>query len=192
MRGSLREHMALKGKRARFAVEYLKDCNATQAAIRAGYTEESARNQGYRLKTNDDVLEAIEAGAARILKKLDLGVERIVGETARIAVADIADLVDEDELPLPLPRLPVSGRRAVASVKFSREKIEVKTEGETTTTTRLETIEIKFWDKLRALELLAKFKGLLKPEVKVEAGDSWRAVLLRMNAEDREQGTDDA
>jgi len=46
------------------------------------------------------------------------------------------------------------------------------------------TTEIKFRDKLRGLELLAKLKGLLKPEVKVEAGDSWKAVLLRMNAED--------
>ncbi len=52
--------------------------------------------------------------------------------------------------------------------------------------------EIKFWDKLRALELLAKLKGLLKPEVKVEAGDSWKAVLQRMHAEDQEQGADDA
>jgi len=47
--------MALTGKQKLFANEYLIDLNATQAAIRAGYSEKTARSQGQRLLTNVDI-----------------------------------------------------------------------------------------------------------------------------------------
>lgn len=47
-------------KQKRFAIEYLADANATQAAIRAGYAEVSAHTTGYRLLKNDDVSKFIE------------------------------------------------------------------------------------------------------------------------------------
>lgn len=49
----------MKVKHQRFCEEYIKDNNATQAAIRAGYAPASARNQANRLMTNDDVLKNI-------------------------------------------------------------------------------------------------------------------------------------
>ena len=52
---------SLKDERQiRFVEEYLKDLNATQAAIRAGYSEKTARSQGARLLTNVDIEEAIQ------------------------------------------------------------------------------------------------------------------------------------
>lgn len=51
--------MALSGKIERFCEEYLVDYNATQAAIRAGYKEKSAANQGSRLLKNDEVLARV-------------------------------------------------------------------------------------------------------------------------------------
>lgn len=51
--------MALSGKIERFCEEYLVDYNATQAAIRAGYKENSAANQGSRLLKNDEVLARV-------------------------------------------------------------------------------------------------------------------------------------
>ena len=53
--------MTLKPKQQRFADEYLVDLNATQAAIRAGYSKKTARSQGERLLTNVDVAAAIQA-----------------------------------------------------------------------------------------------------------------------------------
>ncbi len=44
--------MALSKKQKKFADEYLIDCNATQAAIRAGYSEKTANEQGARLLAN--------------------------------------------------------------------------------------------------------------------------------------------
>lgn len=51
--------MALSGKIERFCEEYLVDYNATQAAIRAGYKENSAANQGSRLLKNDEVFARV-------------------------------------------------------------------------------------------------------------------------------------
>jgi len=51
--------MNLKPKRKRFVSEYLIDLNATQAAIRAGYSEKTANEQGARLLANVSVQAAI-------------------------------------------------------------------------------------------------------------------------------------
>lgn len=49
----------LTDKQELFAREFIKDLNATQAAIRAGYSERSSRNQGARMMANDDILQRI-------------------------------------------------------------------------------------------------------------------------------------
>ena len=50
----------LTNKQKAFIAEYLIDFNATQAAIRAGYSEKTARSQGQRLLTNVDILELVQ------------------------------------------------------------------------------------------------------------------------------------
>lgn len=50
----------LNDKQRRFAHEYIVDLNATKAAIRAGYSEKTARSQGQRLLTNVDILKLVE------------------------------------------------------------------------------------------------------------------------------------
>ena len=56
-------------KRQRFVDEYLVDLNATQAAIRAGYSSKTARAQGQRMLTNVDIQQALtEVSQERILR----------------------------------------------------------------------------------------------------------------------------
>ncbi len=52
--------IALTEKQKRFADEYLVDCNATQAAIRAGYNERSAKSNCTRLLNNKEIKIYIE------------------------------------------------------------------------------------------------------------------------------------
>ncbi len=52
--------VGLTARQSRFVDEYLKDLNATQAAIRAGYSEKTARAQGQRLLTNVDIEAAVQ------------------------------------------------------------------------------------------------------------------------------------
>ena len=58
-------NITMTPKQQRFVQEYLVDLNATQAAVRAGYSEKTARSQGQRLLTNVDIAMAIEVGQAK-------------------------------------------------------------------------------------------------------------------------------
>ena len=59
-------------KQQRFVTEYLIDLNATQAAIRAGYSRKTAQQQGSRLLTNVVVKRAIAAQQDRQLKSVEV------------------------------------------------------------------------------------------------------------------------
>lgn len=56
----------LNPRQARFVDEFLVDLNATQAAIRAGYSEKTAESQGSRLLSNAKIADAIQARQAAI------------------------------------------------------------------------------------------------------------------------------
>lgn len=70
----------LTAKQARFKDEYLIDNNATQAAIRAGYSKKTAKSQGQRLLTNVDVAAAIKVGQKDIAKRNGLTIDDILDE----------------------------------------------------------------------------------------------------------------
>lgn len=77
----------LTGKQQRFVSEYLIDGNATQAAIRAGYSEKTANPQGNRLLANVSVSAAIKAGQKNIAKRNDLTVDDLVRELEEARIA---------------------------------------------------------------------------------------------------------
>jgi phage terminase small subunit len=68
----------LNAKQTRFVAEYLKDQNATQAAIRAGYSPKTAKQIGSRLLTNVDVKAAFTAKQTKLLDKLELTAESLI------------------------------------------------------------------------------------------------------------------
>jgi hypothetical protein len=72
-------------KQQRFSAEYLSDLNATQAAIRSGYSAKTAYSQGQRLLKHDEVAAEIAHGQARAAKRADYGLERVLAELASLA-----------------------------------------------------------------------------------------------------------
>lgn len=67
-----------EARREIFIREYLKDLNATRAAIAAGYSENGARVQGVRLLTNPNVKKRIEQLLAKKTEKLDITVDYVL------------------------------------------------------------------------------------------------------------------
>ena len=59
-------------KQARFVAEYLVDCNATQAAIRAGYSKKTAYSIGQRLMRDPDIQGEIQAGMSGLQERTEL------------------------------------------------------------------------------------------------------------------------
>lgn len=68
----------LTPKQEAFVREYLVDLNATQAAIRAGYSPKTAREQASRLLSNVNVMDAISAGKAARAEKLEVTAEQVL------------------------------------------------------------------------------------------------------------------
>lgn len=81
----------LTDKQEKFVLEYLVDLNATQAAIRAGYSEDTAKQQGSRLLTNVDVRAAVNRQQAAAAEKIELTVSGIT--TRLLAIADKSEIL---------------------------------------------------------------------------------------------------
>ena len=85
----------LTPKQQRFVAEYLVDLNATQAAIRAGYSAKTAEQQGPRLLGNVGVATAIAAGMRARSEQTGIDAKWVLRRLGEQAEADLADLYDE-------------------------------------------------------------------------------------------------
>ena len=81
--------MALNLQQAKFLKAYLKSGNATQAAIEAGYSENTARQIGSELLTKPDIKAAVE----KAINKLEISAENVLAEIAKLAFSNMGDYV---------------------------------------------------------------------------------------------------
>lgn len=161
----------LSQRHARFVAEYLVDYNATQAAIRAGYTPRSAAATGHELLRNPKIAAALAAGQQKLLDQAELSAGRILQELSRIAISDIRGAFDAAGNLIQVNSLSDAIAPAVAAVEVVTRSIG---EGE------VEYVhKIKFWDKLKALELLAKRLGLVK-ELHEHTGKDGKPIETRV------------
>ena len=84
----------LTPKQARFCEEYLVDLNATQAAIRAGYSVESAGSIGSENLTKPEIRARIETAMAERSKRTGINADRVLRELGRIAFVNPKDVLD--------------------------------------------------------------------------------------------------
>jgi len=85
---------SLTPKQQAFVTEYLIDLNATQAAIRAGYSAATAQEQGSRLLSNAKVAVAIDAGKIERANRNKATAEWVIEEFRKIAAADPNELIE--------------------------------------------------------------------------------------------------
>ena len=83
-------------KQARFVTEYTVDCNAKQAAIRAGYAPRSAEGTTSRMLRNAKVSAAVAKAQAARFQKVELTAESILREAGALAFSNLQDLVDDE------------------------------------------------------------------------------------------------
>ena len=141
-------------KQKRFIEEYLIDLNATQAAIRAGYSPDTAKSIGSENLTKPDITAQIARAMAERSRRTGVNADRVIMELAKIAFVNANDVIDPKTATIKEGALP-EDTAAIQSVK-------VKTFGED----GLER-EIKMADKLKALELLGKHLGMLRDKLEV-------------------------
>ena len=83
----------LNEKQKQFVREYLIDLNATQAAIRAGYSEKTARSQGQRLLTHVDIAAAIKVAQDERIERTEITADRVLEELAKIGFSNMQDYI---------------------------------------------------------------------------------------------------
>lgn len=143
-------------KQQRFINEYLIDLNATQAAIRAGYSVKTANEQGAQNLAKLSIQQAISEKMAERSRRTGVNQDRVVLELAKIAFVKITDVVDlegriredanEDDL------------ACIESMKYK--------ESESDTSSSVGR-EVKISSKLKALELLGKHLGMWNDKLDV-------------------------
>ena len=85
--------MSLTDKQRRFVEEYLSDLNATQAAIRAGYSQTTARQTGSENLSKPDVADAIAEAMAARSERTEITQDQVLTELAKIGFHDIRKAV---------------------------------------------------------------------------------------------------
>ena len=108
----------LSPKQRAFVSEYLIDRNATQAAVRAGYSRKTANEQGARLLANVSVRAAIDAAQADLAFRAGVTAEQVLRERRRIALFDPRRLFDADGSPIPIQDLDDDVVAAIAGIEI--------------------------------------------------------------------------
>lgn len=168
----------LTAKQQRFCDEYLIDLNATQAAIRAGYSKKTANEQGARLLVNVSIQKKIFELQKEREKRTEITQDSVLHELALIAFAkasDYARVVEKDAMvevdgnmvpvldedgnqvkyrtvePILTDELTEDQKKAIAVIKKGRDGFEIKP-----------------YSKIQALELLGKHLGMFTDKVEVK------------------------
>ncbi len=148
----------LTEKQQCFIDEYLIDLNATQAAVRAGYSVKTAQEQSARLLSKVMVQQAISEAMAERSRRTGINQDRILIELARIALLNPKALVNLEDATVN-PEASPDDLAAIASVKVKRFPTKDGGEG-------IER-EVKFYDKIKAIELLGKHLGMFKDRIEL-------------------------
>jgi phage terminase small subunit len=147
--------MALTAKQRRFVDEYLKDLNATQAAIRTGYSQKTARQMGAENLSKPVIQAAIAESMADRSSRTGITADRVLQELSRLAFLDIRKAFNADGSLKPLHELDDDTAAAVAGM----DVVEIGSGDSVVGVTK----KIKLSDKKGALELVMRHLGMLSP-----------------------------
>ena len=149
----------LTPKQTLFVAEYLVDQNATQAAIRAGYSKKTAQPASSRLLSNVMVQAAIDQRLERALAKVDRRVEDVLLAIQRHVLADghadPGDFFDEDNNRKPIRDMSPAARMNIGGFDVVKRNL---TSGDGVVDT---VIKVKTRDQSRYVEMGAKYLGML-------------------------------
>ena len=145
----------LTDKQKRFCEEYVIDLNATQSAIRAGYSEKTAGSQGQRLLQNVEIQNEINAINGKRSAKTGITAERVLTELGKIAFSDLKQYLSFDENGVRFKDSKEVDGTLISEVS-SQETVTRRGSGDNEEETVRVNLKMKLHDKMKALELLGK------------------------------------
>ena len=150
-------------KQKLFIEEYLIDLNATQAAIRAGYSPETAGSIGSENLKKPEIRARIEKAMAERSKRTGINQDRVLMELAKIGFVNISDVVDPETAKI-LPDAKDEDLACIQSIKI--KPTEWGTER-----------EVKMYDKKAALVDIGRHLGMFKDKVEFSGVENEKTKL---------------
>jgi phage terminase small subunit len=180
----------LTDKQRLFVKHYILTRNATQSAIKAGYSERTARSIGQRLLTNVDIKKAIEKRFEKVEQPLDTSIDNLVKQLGKQAYADMRDFVEITERPY--YKVDMEGNlildadnKAIIDGYESFIKMKPLEEIDGTLITEIKQtkdgIQFKRTDPQKAIEMLGKYRKMFTEKVEHSGEGAPINVVFRAN-----------
>lgn len=171
------EDGSLTDKQRIFVMEYLRDFNATRAAIAAGYSKKTAHVIGWENLRKPNIQAEIKRHKEAMVEELGVGVQRIIAEYMKIAFADISEYVEFGRQDVPMINgegKPMYDPETGEQMMFKQNYVAFKNSDEIDGTLISEVkqgkdgVSIKLHDKMRALDKLEKYVGVMSEEQRLK------------------------
>lgn len=129
-----------------FCKEYIVDFNATQAAIRSGYSKKTAGSIGQENLTKPEIQKEIQKLIDERSNRTQITADKVLQELAKIGFSDILDFVEVSTTGITFNDIPEGKGGVISEVSSSDTKYGTN-------------IKIKLHDKLNALDKIARYLG---------------------------------
>jgi phage terminase small subunit len=158
----------LNDNQKRFVEEYLVDLNATQAAIRAGYSERTGYSQGQRLLKNVEIQSAIQKAMNERSERTEITQDRVLQELAKVGFANIKDYLSF-KTALTTVGYDDKGQRIVDYAHIVELKDSDEIDGAVISEVSLKdgALKFKLHDKMKALQDIGRHLGMFTDNVKI-------------------------
>lgn len=160
-------------KQMLFCREYIIDFNAKQAAIRAGYPEKSAAVEAHKLLKTAPIQNYLSSIKKEVSDRLNVTVDDIMKELMSIGFSNIRDFIDDDNKIKNLSSVKRKKTSSISHYKITRSEF-----GKGSHEGKKETVEIRFHDKLSALEKIAKRINFYPDGMSAEGDGSGETVHM--------------
>jgi phage terminase small subunit len=190
----------LTDKQRFFCIYYVKSFNATQAAIKAGYSPDTAHVQGPRLLGNVRVAEEIKRIKTEMQQGVFIDAMDVLNKWIKIAFADITDYAtfgkrEEPVIGMYGPVMDEEGKQVMQEVNYVDFKESTMIDGTIVTEVKQgkDGISLKLADKLKALEKLSQYFDLFPDKFKRQIEEEKLRIAHHkvFGSEDPEEFEDD-
>lgn len=158
------EEITLTERELLFVQYYIGDANrnGTQSAIKAKYSERSARRIATENLSKPHIQKYIHDQTAPVLDALGATKDRLLQEWVKIGLSDITDYLDDDWRIRNLSDIRKMATGAIESVQVEERVLMQDEDSEGTVLNR--TIKFKLHNKIKALTTLSEIQGIIKPK----------------------------
>jgi phage terminase small subunit len=157
----------LTPKQERFCLEYIVDLNGAQAAIRAGYSEATAKEIASENLTKPNVQRRVQELMSERGERTRITADRVIQEIERLAMFDPKDLVYLAN-PQQIAELPEDVRRSIVGWKYDKDGV----------------LEIKL-AKEKALEMLGRHHRLFTDKVETKVDGELEVKVSKVDLTER-------